>query len=259
MSEQKPLSPSAIAKFLECPQKYKFSYIDQIKEPPSWQMHLGSFVHEVLENLYKEPAGQRNNETLKQLAAKLWAENDWPAKIEALPEMLGSLGDFKRTAFEAMTNLWALEDPSMVELDHIELKITTSINGVQMFGIVDRITSDSDGSVVISDYKTGKIPDPRFNSDDQKWFQLLLYAAMYEATAGKLAKRLEYYYLAKNIKHALEVSDEKLQVAKDVVVSVRRGIDEASASGGFSCNVTNLCNWCHYKKIAICPAHLPHA
>jgi cytochrome c5 len=82
---------------------------------------------------------------------------------------------------------------------------------------------------------------------------------MYEATAGKLAKRLEYYYLAKNTKHALEVSDEKLQVAKDVVVSVRRGIDEASASGEFSCNVTNLCNWCHYKKIAICPAHLPHA
>jgi putative RecB family exonuclease len=140
----------------------------------------------------------------------------------------------------------------MVELDHIELKITTSINGVQMFGIVDRITSDSDGSVVISDYKTGKIPDPRFNSDDQKWFQLLLYAAMYESTTGKLAKRLEYYYLAKNTKHELEVSNEKLQVAKEVVVSVRRQINEASASGEFSCNV----NWCHYKKIGICPAHL---
>ena len=258
MSEQKPLSASAISKFLECPQKYKFSYIDEIKEPPSWQMHLGSFVHEVLEHLYKQPADQRNHETLKEIAAKMWNESNWPAKIEALPEKLGSLGDFKRSAFEAMTNLWALEDPSAVELDHIELKITTSIDGVQMLGFVDRIASDPDGSVVISDYKTGKIPDPRFNSDDQKWFQLLLYAAMYEATTGKLAKRLEYYYLAKNTKHALEVSDEKLRIAKEVVVNVRRGIDEASSSEEFSCNVTNLCNWCHYKKIGICPAHLDH-
>ena len=258
VNQLKPLSPSAIAKFRECPQKYKFSYIDKIKEPPSWQMYLGSFVHEVLEHLYKQPADQRNNETLKELAAKLWAENNWPRKIEELPELLGSLGDFKRSAFEAMTNLWALEDPSMVELDHMELEISTSIDGVQLFGIVDRVASDPDGSVVISDYKTGKIPDPRFNSDDQKWFQLLLYAAMYEATTGKLAKRLEYYYLAKNTKHELEVSNEKLQVAKEVVVTVRRGIDEASASGEFSCNVTNLCNWCHYKKIGICPAHLDH-
>ena len=258
MSEQKPLSASAISKFLECPQKYKFSYIDEIREPPSWQMLLGSFVHEVLEHLYKQPAVMRNHETLKELAAKVWTENIWPAKIDALPEKLGSLGDFKRSAFEAMTNLWALEEPSAVELDHIELKITTSIDGVQMLGFVDRIASDPDGSVVISDYKTGKIPDPRFNSDDQKWFQLLLYAAMYEATAGKLAKRLEYYYLAKNTKHSLEVSDEKLRIAKEVVVNVRRGIDEASASGEFSCNVTNLCNWCHYKKIGICPAHIDH-
>jgi putative RecB family exonuclease len=258
MDIPKPLSASAIAKFLECPQKYKFSYIDKIKEPPSWQMYLGSFVHEVLEHLYKQPAGQRNIETLKELAAKLWTENDWPGEIEKLPEMLGSLGDFKSSAFDAMTNLWALEDPSIVELDHMELEINTSIDGVELVGFIDRIASDPDGSVVISDYKTGKIPDPRFISDDQKWFQLLLYAAMYEATTGKLAKRLEYYYLAKNIKHEIEVSNEMLQVAKEVVVSVRRGIDEASAAGEFSCNVTNLCNWCHYKKIGICPAHIDH-
>lgn len=252
----KPLSPSAITKFRECPQKYKLSYIDKVKEPPSWQMHLGSFVHEVLEHLYKQSARNRNSETLRKLAAKLWVENDWPKKIEELSELLGSQADFKRAAFEAMTNLWALEDPSTVELDHMELEVAATISGIQLYGVIDRVASDPDGSVVISDYKTGKIPDPRFNSDDQKWFQLLLYAAMYEASTGKRAKKLEYYYLAKKVKHELEVSSELLQVAKEVVVSVRRGIDDASSSREFSCNVTNLCNWCHYKKIGICPAHI---
>lgn len=254
-SGSRGLSPSAIAKFLDCPQKYKLSYVDGVKEPPSWQMYLGSFVHEVLEQLYKRPAEARTQESLKDLAAHQWADRNWQERIEGLPQSLGSLGDFKRAAYEAMTNLWMLEDPSRVQLNHVEIEIAVSIEGVKVFGIVDRIASDPDGSVVISDYKTGKIPDQRFTSDSKKWFQLLLYAAMYNEKSGKLAKRLEYLYLAQNAKHVLEVSDEHVQNAKDVVVRVRRSIDAASASGEFLCNVTNLCNWCHYKKSGLCPAH----
>ena len=44
------LSPSSIGLFRDCPQKFKLSYIDKIKEPPTWPLHLGSFVHEVLEH-----------------------------------------------------------------------------------------------------------------------------------------------------------------------------------------------------------------
>ena len=62
------LSPSSIGLFRDCPQKFKLSYIDKIKEPPAWHLYLGSFVHEVLEYLYKEDAENRTHETLKSIA-----------------------------------------------------------------------------------------------------------------------------------------------------------------------------------------------
>ena len=62
------LSPSSIGLFRDCPQKFKISYIDKIKEPPSWHLHLGSFVHEVLEFLYKEDSHNRTQDTIKKIA-----------------------------------------------------------------------------------------------------------------------------------------------------------------------------------------------
>jgi len=80
------LSPSSIGLFRDCPQKFKLSYIDKIKEPPAWHLYLGSFVHEVLEYLYKEDAENRTLETLKSLAADRWTNHEWATKVEALEE-----------------------------------------------------------------------------------------------------------------------------------------------------------------------------
>jgi putative RecB family exonuclease len=149
------LSPSSIGLFRDCPQKFKLSYIDKIKEPPAWHLYLGSFVHEVLEYLYKEEAENRTLETLKSIAADRWTNHEWATKVEALEEKPGSLTDFKRAAFESMTNLWALEDPAETELDGMEHEVFANVDGVAMKGYIDRFIFADDGSVVISDYKTG--------------------------------------------------------------------------------------------------------
>ena len=99
------LSPSSIRLFLDCPQKFKLNRFDNIKEPPTWQTHLGTFVHEVLEHLYGLPHDERTVESVKTLAGQLWASQEWEAKIQALTEPLGSIKDFKVAAFQNMTNL----------------------------------------------------------------------------------------------------------------------------------------------------------
>ncbi|MSW38923.1 MAG: hypothetical protein F2839_04665, partial [Actinobacteria bacterium] len=98
------LSPSSIGLFRDCPQKFKLSYIDKIKEPPTWPLHLGSFVHEVLEHLYMESAENRTHETSKSIAADRWLNHGWASKVETLDVKAGSLVDFKRAAFESITN-----------------------------------------------------------------------------------------------------------------------------------------------------------
>jgi RecB family exonuclease len=108
---------------------------------------------------------------------------------------------------------------------------------------------------VISDYKTGKIPNPRFKSEDDKFFQLLAYALMLEESDQEATSRVELLYLTQKAKHDLTVTPVKLNIARGVIVETRENIEASCATGEFHCNVTNLCDWCHYKKIGICPAH----
>lgn len=249
------LSPSSISLFRACPQKFKLSYIDKIKEPPSWHTVLGSFVHEVLEYLYKEDPKNRTQEELKRIATDLWSNHGWAEKVNDLAEKLDTVAGFNRSAFESMINLWELEDPKITILEGQEVEVLTDIEGVAMKGYIDRIALDADGKVVISDYKTGKVPDSKYVSDDEKWFQLIAYALMLKEAHRKTTSTLELYYLSKKVKHSVVVTQEHLRNAQQVIVRTRKGIDESCKSGKFTCNVTNLCNWCYYKKIDVCPAH----
>ena len=249
------LSPSSIGLFRDCPQKFKISYIDKIKEPASWHLLLGSFVHEVLEFLYKEDSPNRTHEVLKKIATDLWTSGGWADKVVSLDKKTGTLLDFKRAAFESFTNLWVLEDPMVTEIDGIEVEVVATVSGVLMKGYIDRFIFSEDGSVVISDYKTGKIPNPKFKSEDDKFFQLLCYALMLDASEQETTSRLELLYLTQKAKHDLVVTAEKLETARSVIVKTRSEIEAACQSEEFACNVTVLCNYCHYKEIGICPAY----
>jgi putative RecB family exonuclease len=249
------LSPSAIRTFQDCPQKFKFGRFDNIKEPPTWHTHLGNFVHEVLEHLYQLPHEERNIEAVRTLAGTLWTTNDWENRVVTLAEPLGSTKDFKVAAFKNMTNLWNLEDPAETDLDDMEMTVEAEVEGVRMKGIIDRVAIDDEQFAIISDYKTGKIPNPKFDTEDKTFFQLLAYALMLESSDGVPTSQLELLYLAHSTKLELEVTPVKLSIAKGTIVETKENLDKACETGEFVCNVTKLCDWCHYKKIGICPAH----
>jgi putative RecB family exonuclease len=249
------LSPSAIRTFQDCPQKFKFSRFDKIKEPSTWHMHIGTFVHEVLEHLYQLPHEERNVDSLKTLAGKLWASSEWENKVTDLAEPLGGTKEFKQAAFKNMTNLWNLEDPAETDLDEMEMTVEAEVEGVRMKGIIDRVAIDDEHNAIISDYKTGKIPNSKFESEDKTFFQLLAYALLLEASDGVPTSQLELLYLSHSTKLELEVTPVKLSIAKGTIVETKENLDKACDTGLFVCNVTKLCDWCHYKKIGICPAH----
>ncbi len=172
------LSPSSIGTYRDCPQKFKFSRIDGLKEPPTWATHLGTFVHDVLEHLYQLEPDERTSDVLRTLAGDRWKAGDWESAVEALDKKQGEIKDFKIQAFNCMQNLWRLEDPQHVDLMGMEHEVNVAVEGVQLRGFIDRFLIDDTGAVVIGDYKTGKVPNPRFTSEDTKFFQLLTYALM---------------------------------------------------------------------------------
>ncbi len=249
------LSPSSINTFVQCPLKFKINKFDNIKEPPSWATHLGSFTHEVLEHLYQLDPDDRTVENLKTLAADVWASSEWEQQVLSLAEPQGDIKQFKIAAFKNMTNLWQLEDPSETELDGMEEDVDAVIDGVAMKGRIDRYIVADDGSLIISDYKTGKVPNPKFNDENKQFFQLLAYAAMLKESAQLETSQLELLYLTASTKHTLAVTPVKLDTARRLIVDTKTSLDSACDSGEFTANVSKLCDWCHFKKINVCPAH----
>ena len=249
------LSPSSINTFVQCPLKFKINKFDNIKEPPSWATHLGSFTHEVLEHLYQLDPEDRTIEAARSLAAELWAANEWEQQVLALAEPQGNIAQFKNAAFTNIKNLWELEDPTDTELDGMEEDVDAHVEGVAMKGRIDRFIVAEDGTLIISDYKTGKVPNPKFNDENKQFFQLLAYAAMLKQSAELETSRLELLYLTASTKHSIEVTPVHIDSAKRTIVTTKEALDASCSTGDFKANVTNLCNWCHYKKIGVCPAH----
>ena len=247
------LSPSSIGTYRQCPQKFKLSRIDRIQEPPTWYTHLGTFVHEVLEHLYGADPDTRTIEHVRALAGQRWTEGNWQEAVEALEAKPGSIADFKKQAFACMSNLFTLEDPTVTEFDGMEHEVNAEVEGVRMKGYIDRFMFTDEG-IIISDYKTGKVPDSRWNSEDDKFFQLLAYALMLEASDQEVTSKVQLLYLAKPVVHELAATPVKLSIAKGTIVETKEGIDASSASGDFHCNVGKLCDWCFYKKTGHCPA-----
>ena len=248
------LSPSSIRTYQDCPQKFKIGRFDNIKEPPSWAMHLGSFTHEVLEHLYQLDSPERTHDSVKTLAGQLWTESGWEEKVLALAEPKGDIKKFKQEAFTNMINLWSLEDPAETFIDEMELEVESEVEGVALRGIIDRLVISDDETAIISDYKTGKVPDPRYNTPDKQFFQLLTYALMLESSNDVQTSQLELLYLTQTTKKTLEVTPALLATAMGTIVETKEALDAACNTGEFHCNVTNLCNWCHYKATGICPA-----
>jgi len=71
------VSYSSIEAFKNCPQKYKFSEIEKIKEPKSREAVFGSYIHEVLHWFYEQDP---NFPTLDELLD--YYKKNWPSAEE---------------------------------------------------------------------------------------------------------------------------------------------------------------------------------
>ena len=210
-------------------------------------------MHDVLEHLYQLEPDERTSDVLRTLAGDRWKAGDWESAVEALDKKQGEIKDFKIQAFNCMQNLWRLEDPQHVDLMGMEHEVNVAVEGVQLRGFIDRVLIDDTGAVVIGDYKTGKVPNPRFTSEDTKFFQLLTYALMLRESDQEETSRVELLYLKDGVRHDVTVTPVKLAIAQGTIVETKEAIDAACDRGEFECNVTKLCDWCFFKPQ--CPAH----
>ena len=135
-------SPSSAGTWNQCPQRWRYRYIQKLPDPPGEPALLGTFAHRVLELLCAEAAADRTVERARELAGQAWPETADNPEFQALGLDDDAQRAFRWRAWTAIHGLWSLEDPAGVDVRATEQRVSADVAGVPFFGIVDRLDAD---------------------------------------------------------------------------------------------------------------------
>lgn len=138
-----------------------------------------------------------------------------------------------------------MEDPKTIQNIELELYVEAILGPFTVRGYVDRIEHDTDGHVVISDYKTGRTP--RESDVGTKMQQLQLYAYMLREMRGELPAKIQLLYVRSGVKFEAIPSDQSMRYITMRTTAAYDAIERACTTGEFKPRKSGLCNFCAYK------------
>lgn len=241
------LSPSSMSTYRQCPQKFKFNKIDGIPDSPSEATLLGNFVHEILEIFYTLPPDVRQLSAAKEIAGQVWESSGWANRIEGFvkPE---NFRTFRWNAWWCVENLWRVENPQEINPLGIEHEVNGYLGDARVKGFIDRYETKDDGTIRISDYKTGKTPAKSWVSD--KFVQLRIYAALMGLEVSNVTE-LKLLYLKDGVAFSFDVTNESINEITQYVQETYDMVQKSCTTGEFAFKRSRLCDYCAYKSI--CP------
>jgi putative RecB family exonuclease len=245
------LSPSKVASFKDCALAFRFSAIDHLPEPPSPWAAKGTLVHRALELLFWEnEAGDRTlDRALEHLAR---------ARVEVLNDReyvgLGLTAEeeeqFVAEAEVLVRRYFALEDPNAVRSIGVELRLEARLGSLKLRGIIDRLDLDENGDLVVTDYKTGKVPGVAF--ENSRLGGVHFYAFLCEQLLGVRPARIQLLYLAEPIAIVAQPSDQSIRGMERQATAIWTAVERACDRDDFRPRPSRLCDYCAFQ--AYCPA-----
>lgn len=238
------LSPSGAATFEQCPRRWRFRYVDRLPDPPGADALVGTFAHLVLERLMQQHPIRRTTDEARRIARAAWPEIAGSEDYRDLELDDQQARAFRWQAWRAIEGLWDLEDPTGVDVRSTEQSVSVTLDGVPFRGVVDRVESEPEG-LVISDYKSGRAPTPRYAPSRLQ--QVLLYAAAIAEETGDRPVRAQLLYLGQRIV-ATAVTPVELGGAVDQLKSTWDAISDACDGDEFAARPGPLCAYCAYAE-----------
>jgi putative RecB family exonuclease len=248
------LSPSSATDFKSCPQLFKFRSIDRLPEPTSALAARGTLVHAVLERLFSEEPPRRTPECAEQLLMRLWDE-------------LGSDDEFRPTGLDVeqeagwldesrrlLRNYFRLEDPRRLSASRLEWWVEYEIADVHLRGVIDRLEERDDGSWVLTDYKTGRVPGEA--RELTAFFGLRFYALVCWRAFGVMAREIRLVYLSDPAVLTLNPHERMLVAFERQMGALGDAIRRAAVKDDWRTRPSPFCMTCSFQ--AMCPAWAAH-
>ncbi|MDD3262258.1 MAG: PD-(D/E)XK nuclease family protein [Candidatus Absconditabacteria bacterium] len=265
---------SQLQLFQQCPRKYQYKYVDQVKEKEfesSPDLILGQSVHKVLENLYNnvnvfkipslEDVMEDFHNTRNEEMEKATKEKPLQIKGQQTLEDYIRRGEHYVNAYykkySPFENVKVIATESMM---HFQL----DKDGQKKFrGVIDRIDKDGD-TFIINDYKTNKNLPPEQKQEYIE--QQTLYGLGIQQKYGKYLKNIKarLHYLHFDITDEREITDEVLAPIVEKYSSIIEGVEHKK----FAYNMGNkrafepiqneYCKYCEYMTICPLRAHMKY-
>jgi putative RecB family exonuclease len=242
------LSPSRLSDFQTCPRRYQHASIERLPQPASYATAKGRFIHFVLENLFLLDADRRTIERAREYVAPAIDEiltDDVRLDIGLDDAMLARLLNETEAI---LLRYFEMEDPTQVTSEGIELRLGVDVNDTPLYGILDRLDRDPDGSLTIVDYKTGALPNR--NYDSKTFANTELYAALCEAKLGERPATIRLMYVAHGESIDRSVTDVVVKARTNAAAGAWTKIKRYYDDGDFPATPSsNACRFCSFKDL----------
>ncbi|MFZ4514963.1 MAG: RecB family exonuclease [Acidimicrobiia bacterium] len=250
LTPPRSLSPSALSAFTDCPLAFRFAYIDRLPQPPTVAASKGTLVHRALELLMTRAPQHRTIEhALFDLETAQTELADDP-NFTGLTLDESAWEQFHNDARRLVMQYFQLEDPTAIRPIGLELKLQATIGGTRVRGIIDRLELDTDGNLVITDYKTGAVPRAQY--EQAKLTGVQLYAMLCERVFGARPARVQLLYLSQPAAIVAAPTDQRLRGVEAKTGAVWTAVERACSRDDFRPKPGKLCSWCAFRSM--CPA-----
>jgi RecB family exonuclease len=246
-------TPSRLTSWLDCPRRYRFTYIDRPMPPkgPPWAHNsVGSAVHTALAGWWQLPATARTPEAAGRLLRERWVPLGFRDEDEATAW---------RERAAAMVERYVADLDPYDEPIGVERTVALKTSRLALSGRIDRLDRRGDELVVV-DYKTGRHV---LSTDDARGsLALAIYAVAAARTMRLPCTRVELHHLPTGDVVVWEHSDASLErhLGRADDIAAEAGAAHAAANSGdpdaleaaFPSRTGPQCSWCDF--IQHCPA-----
>jgi RecB family exonuclease len=259
-----PCTPTRLAAWLDCPRRYRMTYLDRPppgKGPPWAHNSLGASVHNALAGWWRLPRARRTVPAAGELLDSGWIEDGFAGPVQS--------ARYRRWARGLVEAYVTGLDPASEPLG-VERTVATRTEVIAVSGRIDRLdlrrpgVAGGDSSLAVVDYKTGRhVPTI---DDVRASLPLALYAIAAERTLRRPCRRVELHHLPTSRvltwDHTAESLARQLRRAEDIAAECAAADDKFAgvpageqAAGqldaAFPPRPSPWCGWCDYR--AACP------